>query len=133
MELARRGDSQDRSDSLQVDDRGMRFDIIEAWSLCATFGDEPRFVFEESSFLVPFLGEYKLVCYGYNAGWFVNESPSPHPVELVELGMYGAFPFRPLRRCFRFLKAVAFIVWDYSERFLSHYHNSGFFVWEWIV
>ena len=134
MELVHRGDSQDYLDSLQADNWGIHFDIIKAWLLCTTFGDKPHFVFEKLSFLVPFLGKYKLVCYGYNAGWFVNKSPSPYPVELVKLGMYGTFLFRPVWRCFRFSKAMAFIIRDYSKCFLSHYHNSGFFfIWEWII
>lgn len=93
MKLAHWGDSQDCLDGLQVDDQGMCFNIVKAWSLCATLGDEPCFVFEELSFLIPLLGKYRLICNGYDAGRFVSKSPSPHLVELVELGIYGAFPF----------------------------------------
>ena len=61
----------------------MRFEVIEAWALCASLGNKTCLVLDQDSLFVPLLGEDKFVSDWNDVGRFLNELPSPHSMELV--------------------------------------------------
>ena len=60
-----------------------KFGIVVSWSLCASLHHQSCLEFDDFTSFIALFDEHPFVGYWNGIQWFLNQSPSPHLVELV--------------------------------------------------